>query len=235
MERVFKKICKAYHLGELQGYEKLSGGTEADTWKLTARGYYLVRTLRDRAQGELELAINIHLIKQDFYQMAVVFDTEDGAPALEVDGIWYQVQEFCPGKMPDPARPGVPTQIAETLKALARHMPEGMIHGDLGLWNMVAQKDGSLKIIDFGSARKGDPYFDYATAFAGVINHTSDKTRTSACREFLTALEADRDHLLTQLRLWAEEGAARWGGISEGMTARFYHALHWAEEHIYEL
>lgn len=235
MRRVFQKICKAYGLGELKTYEKLQGGTEAQTWKLTARGYFLVRTLRNREQGERELALSIHLIKRDFYGMAVVFDTEDGQPALEVDGVWYQVQEFCPGYMPVPGRAGMPVRIARAVKELAAHMPEGMIHGDLGLWNMAVQPGGAIRILDFGSAREGDPYFDYATAFAGIINHTSDKTRMTACREFLAELDPDRERLLTQLKLWEEEGVSRWGGKNENMTKRFHHALRWAEEHIHEL
>ena len=235
MERVFKKICKAYNLGELQAYEELPGGTDARTWKLTARGYYLVRTLRDREQGERELALCVHLIRQDFYDMAVVYDTEDGEPALEVGGVWYQVQEFCPGHRPVAGRAGVAARIARTVKSLAACMPEGMIHGDLGLWNMVAQEGGAIRILDFGSAREGDPYFDYAAAFAGIINHTTDKTRENACREFLAGLDADRDRLLAQLRLWAEEGVRRWQDADDTMTKRFYRALKWAEEHIHEL
>lgn len=235
MERVFKKICKAYALGELQAYEELQGGTDARTWKLTARGYYLVRTLRDKEQGERELALCVHLIKHDFYDMAVVYDTEDGQPALEVGGVWYQVQEFCPGHMPVPGRPGVAARMGQTVKGLAAHMPEGMIHGDLGPWNMVVQEGGAIKIIDFGSVREGDSYFDFATAFAGIINHTSDKTRMTACREFLAELNPDRERLLSQLRLWAEEGVRRWQDTDEAMTKRFHHALKWAEEHIHEL
>jgi len=235
MKRVFKKICKAYNLGELREYTKLEGGTTADAWKLTANGYFFVRTLRDRAQGERELEVNIHLVKQDFYNMAVVFDTEDREPALQVDGVWYQVQEFLPGKMPDPARSGVPAAMARTLKELSQHMPEGLIHGDLGLWNMLTRQDGSIAVIDFGSVREGDPYFDYAAALGSIINHTSEKKRAAACREFLTELEADRERLLAQLRLWAEEGIARWSGESDKMVARFHHALNWAEENLHEL
>ncbi len=235
MERIFKKICKAYDLGQFQEYEALDGGTEARVWKLTARGYYLVRTLRDKAQGERELALCVHLIKSDFYQMAVVYDTADGQPALEVDGVWYQVQEYCPGAMPVAGRPGAAAGIARTAKALAEHMPPGMIHGDLGPWNMVVQPGGVIRVLDFGSARAGDPYFDYATALAGIINHTTDKTRTTACREFLTELGADRARLLAQLRLWAEEGICRWQSTDEAMTKRFHRALNWAEEHLYEL
>lgn len=235
MERVFKKICRAYHLGELQGYEELPGGTDARTWKLTARGYYLVRTLRDKEQGERELALCVHLIKHDFYDMAVVYDTEDGQPAVEVGGTWYQVQEFCPGHMPAAGRQGVAARMGKLVKRLADHMPEGMIHGDLGPWNMVVQEGGTIRIIDFGSAREGDPYFDFATAFAGIVNHTTDRTRMTACREFLAELDADRERLLAQLRLWAEEGVRRWQDTDGTMTKRFYHALKWAEEHIHEL
>lgn len=291
MERVFKKICKAYNLGELREYTKLEGGTTADAWKLTANGYFFVRTLRDKAQGELELAVNIHLVKQDFYHMAVVFDTEDDEPALEVGGVWYQVQNFVLGTRPNPDLPGVAGAVARTVKelvsalsdcppvrgddrfALAEAWQQGkeywpllktewtpeqaeemvsrccgiaerdvqVIHGDLGLWNMIADRQGRISVIDFGEVRMGDPYFDYASALGSVINHTPEDRRIAVCREFLAELNADRTRLLEQLRLWVWRGLAQWailagkGVPGARMAARFINALKWAEEHLYEL
>ena len=137
--------------------------------------------------------------------------------------------------MPVPGRPGVAARVAQTVRELAANMPEGLIHGDLGLWNMLTRADGTIVVIDFGNAREGDPCFDYATVLGSMINHSSDLNRADVCREFLAELGADRGHLLAQLRLWAEEGISRWSGRNDKMAARFYHALNWAEEHIHEL
>lgn len=224
----FKYLCQQYDLGRLRRAAELSSGTVARVWKLeTDGGLFLVRTLRDEAQGRREWEIFRHLRANGFTATPAIV-----VPCFEQEGQWGQVQEFCDGTRPDPAAPGVAAAMARTLRELARCMPEGLIHGDLGPWNMVRREDGSLFVIDFGSAREGDPYFDYASAFGGIINHTSPEFRPRICREFLEELQADRSHLLTQLALWAEEGIDRWTGTNEKMVSRFYHARNWAEENL---
>lgn len=116
-----------------------------------------------------------------------------------------------------------------------------VIHGDLGLWNMIADGQGRISVIDFGEARMGDSYFDYASALGSVINHTPADRRMDVCREFLAELGADRARLLEQLRLWIWRGLAQWailagkGVPGVRMASRFINALKWAEENINEL
>lgn len=133
---------------------------------------------------------------------------------------------------------------AEAEIARCRAIPERdcrPIHGDLGPWNMLQNEDGSVSVIDFGEARMGDPYFDYASALAGAINHAPPERREALCREFLTELDCDRARLMEQLRLWVWRGLVQWGilagrGVAVAhMAAKFCNALHWAEEHLYEV
>jgi len=231
-----KHICKQYELGQLLNAVPLNPGTEAQVWRMdTEKGSFLLRTLRGPEQGALEWKLFCHLSQGGFPHLAGILTTADGQPVTEQDGVWYQLQQLLPGDMPNPMIPGVPAAVARTLKNLARCMPDGMIHGDLGPWNMVRNEDGTISVIDFGAAREGDSYFDYAAAFGGVINHTPAEERARVCREFLNELDADRGRLLEQLRLWAEEGIAQWSGKSETMVARFHNALRWAKENLYEL
>lgn len=128
--------------------------------------------------------------------------------------------------------------------ARCRAVPRGecrVIHGDLGPWNMLEGKDGTVFLIDFGAARVGDPYFDYASALGGCINHTPPSRRCDVCREFLKELDCERQRLMEQLRLWVWQGLAQWAALAgqgtpaAAMAGKFCNALNWAEEHLYEL
>lgn len=191
---------------------------------------FVVRTLSGREQGEREWSIHRQLRANGFTRMPAIL-----TPYFEQNGLWYQVQEYRGGNRPDPTIPGMAKTMAQTAKLLSGAMPEGMIHGDLGPWNMLCSEDGALFAIDFGEARQGNPYFDFATLFAGVINHTPSQLREQVCADLLKELNCDRICLLEQVDSWAKQGKTRWAGVDESMTARFDHALKWAKEHIYEL
>lgn len=116
-----------------------------------------------------------------------------------------------------------------------------VIHGDLGLWNML--DDGSvIRVIDFGEARTGDPYFDLASALAGLINHSSPENRKRNAAEFLAVcrdyMALDMERLTSQIYLWVWRGMAqcvREPTAWKNMAKRFYNALIWCEENLHEL
>ena len=226
----FKYLCDQYQLGRFRSAAELNPGTSSQVWRLdTDRGSFLVRTLTGKEQGEREWSIYRHLRERGFTAIPTVF-----VPCFEQAGQWYQVQEYLTGTMPDPSLPGMAATMAVLAKQLSAALSP-MIHGDLGPWNMVTMADGRLMVIDFGESAPGDPCFDFASLLGGVINHTPPEMRQQVCGDYIRALNCDRTHLLEQLRLWAEQGTAYWTGKNETMAARFYHALSWAKEHIYEL
>ena len=116
-----------------------------------------------------------------------------------------------------------------------------LIHGDLGLWNML-EEGNEIQVIDFGEARLGDPYFDLASALAGLINHSSTENRRKNVTEFLVAcrecVTLDMERLTNQVFLWVWRGLAQcvrepiaW----KNMAQRFYNALIWCKENLHEL
>ena len=116
-----------------------------------------------------------------------------------------------------------------------------VIHGDLGLWNMLEDGD-VIRVIDFGEARMGDPYFDLASALAGLINHSTEESRSANATEFLAVcrerMELDMGRLTCQVSLWVWRGLAQCVRNPAGwkqMAQRFYHALIWCEENLHEL
>ena len=225
----FKYLCQQYNLGRFLSATELNPGTRSRVWKLeTDLGAFLVRTLAHKEQGEREWELYRRLRAGGFAAMSAIL-----VPCFEQGGGWYQVQEHLAGTMPHPAQSAA--AMAQLAAALAKAMPQGMIHGDLGPWNMLQLSDGRMVVIDFGAACPGDPYFDFASLFAGVINHTPAEQRKAVCGQFLRELNCDRTHLLEQLHLWAEQGKTRWAGVNDAMAARFDNALNWAKEYIHEL
>lgn len=227
----FEYLCERYQLGRFRGAVCLHSGTVSRVWKLeTDDGIFAMRALKDREQGEREQSFCQQLRSNGFTQMPAIL-----VPSFEQEGLWYQIQEYLIGTRPDPALPGMAAQMAQVVKHLSETMPTGMIHGDLGPWNLLLGEGGVLHVIDFGEVRQGDIYYDFATLFAGIINHTTPELRQQVCGAFLRELDCDRARLLEQLHTWAEQGKERWRGVDDNMAARFDHALNWAKEHLYEL
>ena len=147
---------------------------------------------------------------------------------------------WCAGREGFP-RLGLPLTLSEADRTAARLavLPERdvqLIHGDLGLWNMLDDR-GVIRVIDFGEARLGDPYFDLASALAGLVNHSSPERRAQNAAAFLVAcgerLPLDLPRLKGQLALWAWRGIAQCAARGEpfaGMAARMYGALRTMEE-----
>lgn len=114
MERtLFHLISLQYGLGGITDVRPLRPNTAARVWRMTSpQGEFLVRTLTGPDQGEREWAIFHHLTGHDFAQTPAILPAADGSPAVELDGVWYQVQQYCPGTPPDPAQPGIPREMA---------------------------------------------------------------------------------------------------------------------------
>jgi homoserine kinase type II len=291
---IFAQLCKVYGLSALQQITPLRPGTAAQVWRLTTdKGDFLLRTLTGPRQGRREWTVYQHLTRRGFQDTPDLLTTPDGAPMAELDGVWYQLQRYCPGEMPDPAQPGAARSVAALAVRLTQalsHCPalngeddfdlasvwsshrenwprlmlplsqseadravaelaslpvraEQVIHGDLGPWNLLCQENGTMLVVDFGQARLGDPYFDLATALAGLVNHAPDSLKRQVAEEFLTEcrrlIPLDLPRLVGQLRLWAWQGLTQCvQAIDQGsefwkqMAPRFYSALCWAEENL---
>lgn len=103
----------------------LRPGTEARVWRLNCeRGSFLVRTLSGPEQGGREWTLFRHLADRGFDALPSIRLTLDGQPAAELDGVWYQLQTFCPGSMPDPGKPGVARRLARTVLALEQALED---------------------------------------------------------------------------------------------------------------
>lgn len=241
-----RALCTRYGLGEMHRAEPVRPGTVARVWHVSAEaGEFLVRTLPGEAAGEREWKIFRHLTERDFTAMPAIRLTEDGVPMARIGETWYQVQNFCPGVRPDPAQPGVCRAAAELALALTAALKdcaavgpeEGqVIHGDLGPWNLLDTPEG-LMVLDFGSARMGDPYFDLAALLAGFLNHAAPVDHHRILSEFTAgAGEPDRKRLLEQIRLWAAVNRAKWSASGCGerteMLRRFQSAVNWAEKYL---
>lgn len=118
-------LCKLYGLGTLQNVTPIKPGTVSRVWKFsTVSGEFLARTLTDAQQGKTEWAIFRHLAQRGFHRTPAILTTSAGMPMLELDGVWYQVQQFCPGSWPTPARPGIPREMARLTTLLEQALSD---------------------------------------------------------------------------------------------------------------
>ena len=164
---------------------------------------------------------------------------EDFQTARPLDELWAAAR-------PGWAGLGLSLSADEADRAVARlaaaEEAGRVIHGDLGPWNMVDDGE-TVRVIDFGAARLGDPYFDLAAALGGIVNHAEDEERGESVKEFLDACRVllpgfDGRRLKEQFFLWTWRGLAACalpGGLGPAMARRFYHALQWGEETFREL
>lgn len=106
-------LCGRFGLGAPGNAAPVRPGTVSQVWRVAAeKGEFFVRSLTGPEQGRREWTIYRHLTARNFRDMPDILTACDGQPMTELGGVWYQVQRFCPGAMPDPARPGVPAKMA---------------------------------------------------------------------------------------------------------------------------
>ena len=83
-------ISRRYGLGGISDVQLVRPGTVAQVWQLSStQGEFLVRTLTGPGQGERAWTIFCHLTSHGFTQTPYIMPTADGAPAAELDGVWY--------------------------------------------------------------------------------------------------------------------------------------------------
>ncbi|MBB6020986.1 Ser/Thr protein kinase RdoA (MazF antagonist) [Paenibacillus sp. JGP012] len=92
---------------------------------------------------------------------------------------------------------------------------ESVIHGDLGVWNMLFTKQKTL-LIDFGEVRRGDPHVDVAAALTSMIPATATENECFSILEDVMKGYAQaeglltRDRLYEQIHLWMLRGWLAW-------------------------
>lgn len=120
-----EEIRQAYGLGEIKEITPLKRGTVARVWRVAAEaGDFLLRTLTGEEQGEREWTIFRHLEARNFRNMPAIRATQDGRSAVQAGDAWYQLQAFCSGVRPDPARPGTARRGAETALRLTEALTD---------------------------------------------------------------------------------------------------------------
>ena len=80
---------------------------------------------------------------------------------------------------------------------------ESVIHGDLGVWNMLFTKRGTF-LIDFGEVRRGDPHFDVAAALTSMIPAKATENECLSVLEDMLSGYAEAGGMLTKERLYEQ-------------------------------
>ncbi|RAI91760.1 phosphotransferase family enzyme [Paenibacillus pabuli] len=121
--------------------------------------------------------INVDFIRlgrliSHFHRLTIHLEIPEQADRFALPRLWREVSRE------------ITTSSSECIRSLQEHTEHCMeykepykaiIHGDLGIWNLLFTKE-SLHIIDVGEVRKGDIHFDMAAALTSSIP-TSVKER----------------------------------------------------------
>ncbi|QTD40189.1 aminoglycoside phosphotransferase family protein [Sporosarcina sp. Te-1] len=97
------------------------------------------------------------------------------------------------------------------------------IHGDLGSWNTLYNDvDDQLVFIDFGEARMGHPYFDFAALLTSFSPHPKHKMLfyqyvTTVLKEYEKYDCPDYETLYQFIRLWLVRGI-----VAAGVTSSYW-------------
>jgi aminoglycoside phosphotransferase (APT) family kinase protein len=96
--------------------------------------------------------------------MRTLHDTPVPA-ALRTDASWFD-RVFDLARADLPWTDGTPDLLDELIATQPAPVPERLIHGDLGLDNVLITADGALSLIDWSTGCSGDPRYDLAIALA---------------------------------------------------------------------
>lgn len=85
---------------------------------------------------------------------------------------------------------------------------EAWVHGDLGRWNLLTMTNKQVGVIDFGQARRGPRFLDFAALYHGFM--LRQRVALSVYTERFCRLagisEGDRLIFLATVRLWLLKG-----------------------------
>ena len=85
---------------------------------------------------------------------------------------------------------------------------EAWVHGDLGRWNLLTMTNKQVGVIDFGQARRGPRFLDFAALYHGFM--LRQRVALSVYTERFCRLagisEGDRLIFLATVRLWLVKG-----------------------------
>lgn len=130
-------LCAAFGLPEPESAEELPGGTAARVYRLRCGAEtFLLRTLRDREQGEKEAAICRGVQEHGFPYVPEIILSADGMPFAAQNGQLFQLQRYVPGRRPTCDDPAEVRQIARTicrLREALSHCPAIASHDRFAL------------------------------------------------------------------------------------------------------
>ena len=106
--------------------------------------------------------------------------------------------------------PSIYEQLASTIMQLERieRQQEIWIHGDLGRWNLLPLAKGRVAVIDFGEARLGPHFFDYAALFDGFMPEKEDALQAYKERfcHWAGITKRERAIFFATVQLWLVKG-----------------------------
>lgn len=170
--------------------------------------YYNLQPYMDSIARE---EIDYFELGQTVGQMHLAMQHEDNIPEqpdrFDLDLTWNRVQK----RYRDEEAEWLCELQAPVTQAISyQHEKNGMIHADLGMWNVIYTHSG-CRIIDFGEARYGNTHFDLAALLDSSVKWTGEQEdRIRSLHSFIEGYmlygKVDADLLLENIHLWIVRG-----------------------------
>lgn len=144
-------------------------------------------------------------------QMHLVMQHEDNIPEqpdrFDLDVTWNRVLKRYRAEEVEWLRE---LHAPVTQAISCQYEKNGMIHADLGTWNIIYTQSG-YRIIDFGEARYGNTHFDLAALLDSSVKWTGEQEdRIRSLHSFIEGYmlygKLDADVLLENIHLWTMRG-----------------------------
>jgi aminoglycoside phosphotransferase (APT) family kinase protein len=170
--------------------------------------YYNLQPYMDSIARE---EIDYFELGQKVGQMHLAMQQEDNIPEqpdrFDLGVTWNRVQK----RYHDEEAEWLRKLNAPVTQAISyQHEKNGMIHADLGKWNIIYTQAG-YRIIDFGEARYGNTHFDLAALLDSSVKWTGEQEdRIGSLHSFIEGYmlygKVDADLLLENIHLWIMRG-----------------------------
>jgi len=147
-----------------------------------------------------------------FHHAAHKLEIMDQQDRFALSLLWSQVRDEVRGSL-SATIGSLEGHVEQCTEYIVRN--DSLIHGDLGVWNMLFMKQKTL-LIDFGEVRRGDPHFDVAAALTSMIPATARANESISTIEEVMEGYAEAGGLLTreqlyeQIHLWMLRGWLAW-------------------------
>ena len=161
---LIENICEKYPIVDIVSYEKVKSGNTAETFLINSKSKkWILRKLKDRAQGDAEFAITSHLFNKGVDCVSPIIPTKDGKPYFCFGEDYYNLQEYINGIVPEVSDKQIVQEIAKSVA----YMQNALFDSEI----IITSKD-RFDLLDLWE--KGNTLWEHLYSYGKVVYSTRE-------------------------------------------------------------